>query len=240
MLSTHPDVRAVAVVAAPRPGDGRDRVWRSSSPTASRRRSTELRAFAEDRLARYKLPEAIAVVDALPLTAGEKLDRRALARDARRGTLRPVGRVRRGMELDFDPDQEDLRDSVRAFLTAECPIALVREIVEARIAGRHGRRRRRCTPTWPSSAGPRSPSRPPPAGSASERSSSRSLAEELGRALAPGTALRHGHASTSRSSGRSATPEQVAALLAPVAEGVAGHPRDRGAERARSTRPPPP
>ncbi len=37
-----------------------------------------LRAFAEDRLARYKLPEAIAVVDALPLTAGEKIDRRAL------------------------------------------------------------------------------------------------------------------------------------------------------------------
>ena len=39
----------------------------------------ELRAFAEDRLARYKLPEAILVVDALPLTAMEKLDRRALA-----------------------------------------------------------------------------------------------------------------------------------------------------------------
>ena len=38
-----------------------------------------LRAFAQDRLARYKLPEAIVTVDALPLTAGEKLDRRALA-----------------------------------------------------------------------------------------------------------------------------------------------------------------
>lgn len=39
----------------------------------------ELRAYAEDRLARYKLPEAVLVVDALPLTAMEKLDRRALA-----------------------------------------------------------------------------------------------------------------------------------------------------------------
>src|SRR3954468_10490516 len=39
------------------------------------------------------------------------------------------------MELDFDTDQEDLRDSARAFLAAECPIARVREVVEARIAG---------------------------------------------------------------------------------------------------------
>src|SRR3954452_13110473 len=39
------------------------------------------------------------------------------------------------MELDFDSDQEDLRDSVRTFLTAECPIGLVREIVETRIGG---------------------------------------------------------------------------------------------------------
>ena len=34
---------------------------------------------AEDRHARYKLPDVIVVVDALPLTAMEKLDRRSLA-----------------------------------------------------------------------------------------------------------------------------------------------------------------
>ncbi len=39
------------------------------------------------------------------------------------------------MELDFDADQEALRDSVRDFLTAECPIGRVREVVDARIAG---------------------------------------------------------------------------------------------------------
>ena len=39
------------------------------------------------------------------------------------------------MELEFSTEQEDLRDSVRAFLTTECPIGFVREIVEARIAG---------------------------------------------------------------------------------------------------------
>jgi fatty-acyl-CoA synthase len=39
-----------------------------------------LRAFAADHLARHKLPEAVVVVEALPLTAAEKVDRRALAR----------------------------------------------------------------------------------------------------------------------------------------------------------------
>jgi non-ribosomal peptide synthetase component E (peptide arylation enzyme) len=36
-------------------------------------------AFAADRLAAYKLPEAVVVVDALPLTTMDKLDRRRLA-----------------------------------------------------------------------------------------------------------------------------------------------------------------
>jgi alkylation response protein AidB-like acyl-CoA dehydrogenase len=40
------------------------------------------------------------------------------------------------MELDFTADQEDLRDTVRAVLAAECPPALVRELVEARVAGK--------------------------------------------------------------------------------------------------------
>jgi acyl-CoA synthetase (AMP-forming)/AMP-acid ligase II len=39
----------------------------------------ELRRFAAGRLAAYKLPEDLAVVTSLPLTAMEKLDRRALA-----------------------------------------------------------------------------------------------------------------------------------------------------------------
>ncbi len=39
----------------------------------------DLRAFASDRLARYKLPEDVVVVDALPLTSMDKLDRRQLA-----------------------------------------------------------------------------------------------------------------------------------------------------------------
>jgi acyl-CoA synthetase (AMP-forming)/AMP-acid ligase II len=39
----------------------------------------DLRAYAADSLAHHKLPEAIVIVDALPLTAAEKVDRRALA-----------------------------------------------------------------------------------------------------------------------------------------------------------------
>lgn len=38
-----------------------------------------LRVFAADRLAAYKLPEDLQVADALPITPGHKLDRRALA-----------------------------------------------------------------------------------------------------------------------------------------------------------------
>jgi acyl-CoA synthetase (AMP-forming)/AMP-acid ligase II len=38
----------------------------------------ELRDFAASHVAAYKLPEALAVRHDLPLTAGEKIDRRAL------------------------------------------------------------------------------------------------------------------------------------------------------------------
>jgi acyl-CoA synthetase (AMP-forming)/AMP-acid ligase II len=80
VLSQHPDLSAVAIV--PR----RDRVMGeigvavvvprvADAPPAL----ADLRAYATPHLAAYKLPEAIHVVDALPLTAMEKLDRRALA-----------------------------------------------------------------------------------------------------------------------------------------------------------------
>jgi feruloyl-CoA synthase len=38
----------------------------------------DLRAFAADALARYKLPDELVLLSVLPLTAGEKIDRRAL------------------------------------------------------------------------------------------------------------------------------------------------------------------
>ncbi len=43
------------------------------------------------------------------------------------------------MDLEFTPDQEELRTTVRAFLAAECPVELVRRVVESRMrSGAHG------------------------------------------------------------------------------------------------------
>jgi acyl-CoA synthetase (AMP-forming)/AMP-acid ligase II len=92
VLLEHPAIAAVAVV--PRPdavmgeigvavvvvrsdsGRGRDRDASGTAPTLD-----DLRSFARPRLAAHKLPEALRVVDQLPLTAMDKVDRRALARD---------------------------------------------------------------------------------------------------------------------------------------------------------------
>ena len=80
VLSTHPEVAAVAIV--PRADNVMGEIGvavvvardRAAPPTLE-----TLRDFATERLAAYKLPEAILTVDELPLTAGEKLDRRVLA-----------------------------------------------------------------------------------------------------------------------------------------------------------------
>ncbi|MEY2447431.1 MAG: hypothetical protein QOH79_907 [Acidimicrobiaceae bacterium] len=85
VLAAHPAIADVAV--APRDDDVMGEVGvavvvpreGSAAPSVD-----ELRTFAEDRLARYKLPEDMLVVDALPLTAMEKLDRRALAEMVKR------------------------------------------------------------------------------------------------------------------------------------------------------------
>jgi acyl-CoA synthetase (AMP-forming)/AMP-acid ligase II len=81
VLLDHPGVRAVAVapradpilgergVAVVVPTGGRD------APAPS---TDDLRAFAAPRLAAYKLPDDIVIVDELPLTSMDKLDRGAL------------------------------------------------------------------------------------------------------------------------------------------------------------------
>lgn len=81
VLSDHPALLDVAV--APRPDEVMGEVGvavvvvrRESSPPTL----TELRDFAAGRLAAWKLPEALMVVDELPFNAMSKLDRRALSR----------------------------------------------------------------------------------------------------------------------------------------------------------------
>jgi acyl-CoA synthetase (AMP-forming)/AMP-acid ligase II len=79
VLASHPHVVDVAVVPRPEPVMGeigvavvvpRDRL---DPPTLE-----QLRAFAGERLTSYKLPEALELVDELPLTAMQKVDRLAL------------------------------------------------------------------------------------------------------------------------------------------------------------------
>ena len=80
VLSQHPDLAAVAVV--PRAdlvmGEIGVAVVVPRDP-ARVPTLTDLRDYAKPQLAAYKLPEAVHVIDGLPLTAGEKVDRRALA-----------------------------------------------------------------------------------------------------------------------------------------------------------------
>jgi acyl-CoA synthetase (AMP-forming)/AMP-acid ligase II len=79
VLASHPDVAAVAVVPRADPVMGEKGVVvvvpRDSAKIPD---LIELRAFAAPRLAAYKLPEDLRVVGELPLTAMEKVDRRAL------------------------------------------------------------------------------------------------------------------------------------------------------------------
>ncbi len=87
MLADHPGVADVAVV--PRPDDVMGEIGVAVVVPVDRDRPPtleELRAFLEPRLARYKLPEAIRFVDAIPLTPMQKVDRRTLAAEESRTT----------------------------------------------------------------------------------------------------------------------------------------------------------
>ena len=79
-LSTHPGVAAVAVVPRPDAVMGEVGVAVVVPEDPARPPTLEaLRDHAAARLARYKLPEDLRLVDALPLTAMDKVDRRVLA-----------------------------------------------------------------------------------------------------------------------------------------------------------------
>jgi acyl-CoA synthetase (AMP-forming)/AMP-acid ligase II len=79
VLLDHPQVAAVAVIARPDDVLGEQGVA-VVVPTVGAPPPTidELRGFAKERLSSYKLPDDVHLVDALPLTAGDKVDRRSL------------------------------------------------------------------------------------------------------------------------------------------------------------------
>ncbi len=79
VLGRHPGVAQVAVV--PRPDDVMGEVGVAVVVPADPKAPPsldDLRAFGQAALARHKLPEAVAMVDELPLTSMQKLDRAAL------------------------------------------------------------------------------------------------------------------------------------------------------------------
>jgi acyl-CoA synthetase (AMP-forming)/AMP-acid ligase II len=80
VLGTHPQVADLAVVPRPDPVMGEVGVAVVVPVDAAQPPTLEqLRTHADGRLATWKLPEHLRLVDALPLTAMQKVDRRALA-----------------------------------------------------------------------------------------------------------------------------------------------------------------
>ena len=81
VLSWHPKVAQVIVVPRPDPvmGSIGVAVVVPRDP-ADPPLLDELRTFGAEHIAKFKLPEALRVVDALPMTAMLKIDKRALTR----------------------------------------------------------------------------------------------------------------------------------------------------------------
>ncbi|MEO7572802.1 MAG: AMP-binding protein [Acidimicrobiales bacterium] len=85
VLADHPLVAEVVVV--PRPDDVMGELGVAVVVASDPGRPptlAELRSFLEPRLSHHKLPEAVRVLDALPLTAMQKVDRRALVAEESR------------------------------------------------------------------------------------------------------------------------------------------------------------
>jgi acyl-CoA synthetase (AMP-forming)/AMP-acid ligase II len=91
VLADHPGVAAVAVV--PRPDEVMGEIGVAvvvPNDAASPPGLDDLRSFAAVSLAAYKLPEAVRVVERLPVNATDKLDRRALVEIERASTVPPI------------------------------------------------------------------------------------------------------------------------------------------------------
>jgi acyl-CoA synthetase (AMP-forming)/AMP-acid ligase II len=91
VLASHPGVALVAVIPRPDPVMGEvGTAVVVPADSADPPTLEELRRFAEDRLARHKLPEELRLVDELPLTPTDKVDRKSLAAALSASAVRAV------------------------------------------------------------------------------------------------------------------------------------------------------
>jgi amino acid adenylation domain-containing protein len=108
-LDRHPDVAAATVVAPEKPGGGRRLV--AFVVPARTLDVPDLTAFLADRLPRYLVPADIRVLDAFPLTANGKVDRREMAALAARHDVEPAG-----ADAEVSPLQQVVADFYAAAL----------------------------------------------------------------------------------------------------------------------------
>ena len=76
-LIDHPDIADVVVIGLPDPEWGH-RVHAIVEPATTAPTADEVRAYAKERLAAYKVPKSVEVVDAIPRSAATKVNRQAL------------------------------------------------------------------------------------------------------------------------------------------------------------------
>lgn len=86
VIYAHPKVAAAGVVGVPDPRTGGEAVIAYVVPRDGEALTeAEVAAFVAERLVAYKCPGEIRIVEALPMTGAQKLDRLALRRQARSG-----------------------------------------------------------------------------------------------------------------------------------------------------------
>ena len=105
VLAEHPAVAQVSVVGVPAHVIGEKGVaFVVPAAGAAPPSAVELRSWCGERLADYKAPDDVVIVDALPVTSMMKVDKAALAatalaRDAGLGTGRSPGQVDAGWDI---------------------------------------------------------------------------------------------------------------------------------------------
>ncbi|HEX8273216.1 MAG TPA: amino acid adenylation domain-containing protein [Longimicrobiaceae bacterium] len=102
VLSAHPSLREAAVVAREdAPGERRLVGYASADPEAPPVSAGELRAWLRERLPEHMVPAEVLLLEALPLTATGKVDRRALP-----APERPLAELADEMGLHRTPTEE--------------------------------------------------------------------------------------------------------------------------------------